>query len=120
MDPVERLAQTLHVDRARAEKGFGAVLSAVRVTLDKDGWEAVRRAMPDAEGYIGRSMMMDGGRTAEMASLTSPANLHATLARQGWKKDEVPQVISAVVAHLTSGVGKETLERFLKALPVVA
>lgn len=116
MDPVDKLAQAFRVDRVKAEKGLGAVLSALRISLDKDGWEAVRRLVPGAEGYIGKSMMRDGGRTAEMASITSPANLQVTLAGQGWRRDEVPKLATLVAEDVRAAVGDAAIERFLAAV----
>jgi hypothetical protein len=115
MNLIDQVSQSLNADRATAEKGVGAVLSALRTTLDKEGWAGVKKAIPDAEAFVGRSMAVGGGRTAEMAPIVAPSTLLAALAAQGWKKDQIPTlarlVIDAVQASLPQGALKTFLDR---------
>lgn len=115
MDLIDRVTQQFKADRAKAEKGVGAVLSALRTTMDKAGWEAMRKAVPDAELFVGRSMLVGGGRTAEMAPIIAPSTLLAALAAQGWRKDEIPRLAQLVVDEVRPAVGDEALKKFLAA-----
>lgn len=113
MDLIERVSQGFAVDRAKAEKGVGAVLSALRVSIDKAGFEKVKEAVPGAEGLIGKAMA-PGGRTAEMAALVAPSTLLAALATQGWKKEEVAAVVRLIVDELRPIVGDAAADRVFK------
>lgn len=117
MDLIDRVTQAFKADRAKAEKGVGAVLSALRTTIDKETWEKVKQAVPDAELFVGRSMLVGGGRTAEMAPIVAPGTLLAALATQGWRKDEIPKLASLVIDDVRAGVGEPALQRFLSAAP---
>jgi hypothetical protein len=117
MDLIDRVTQHFKADRAKAEKAVGAVLSALRTTMDKAAWEKVKHAVPDAELFVGRSMLVGGGRTAEMAPIVAPSTLLAALAAQGWRKEEVPQLAKAVLEDLRPAVGDQAVERFLTAAP---
>lgn len=113
MDIIERVSQTFAVDRARAEKGVGAILSALRVSIDKAGFDKVKAAVPGAEGLIGKALT-PGGRTAEMAALVAPSTLLAALAAQGWKKEEIPTLGRLVLDELRPIVGDAAADRVYK------
>lgn len=113
MDLIERVSQAFAVDRAKAEKGVGAVLSALRVSIDKAGYEKVKAAVPNADALIGKAMA-PGGRTAEMAALVAPSTLLAALAAQGWKKEEVPAVVRLILDELRPIVGDAAADRVFK------
>jgi len=115
MDLIDRVMQSFKVDRTKAEKGVGAVLSAIRTTLNKEAWEKVRQAVPDAELFVGRSMLVGAGRTAEMAPIVAPSTLLAALAAQGWRKDEIGSLAKLVVDEIRPTVGDAGLEKFLAA-----
>ena len=117
MDLIDRVTQSLKADRAKAEKGIGAVLSALRTTMDKDTWEKVKQAVPDAEMFVGRSMLVGGGRTAEMAPIVAPNTLLAALATQGWRKDEIPALTKLVVDDVRTAVGDAAVQKFVAAAP---
>ena len=117
MDLIDRITQKFKADRAKAEKGVGAVLSALRTTIDKETWEQVKKAVPDAELFVGRSMLVGGGRTAEMAPIVAPSTLLAALATQGWRKDEIPQLAQLVIDDVRAGVGDAAVQRFIAASP---
>jgi hypothetical protein len=110
MDLVTHVSQAFTVDRARAEKAVGAILSALRVSIDKAGFEKVKAAVPGAEGLIGKAMQ-PGGRTAEMAALVAPSTLLAALASQGWNKEEIPNLLRAVLDLLRPVVGDAAADR---------
>jgi hypothetical protein len=116
MDLIEHACQSFGVDRAKAEKGVGAVLSALRLSLDKDGYEKMRAAVPGADALMGKAVAA-GGRTAEMAALVAPSTLLAALAAQGWKKDEVAPLARLIVDQLRPLVGDAGVDRFYKAAP---
>jgi hypothetical protein len=117
MDLIDQVTASFQTDRAKAEKGVGAVLSAVRTTIDKDAWEQVKKAVPGAELFVGRSMMIGAGRTAEMAPIVAPNTLLAALAAQGWKKEDIPAFARLVLDALRPAVGDAALERLLSASP---
>lgn len=113
MDLIEQVTQAFAVDRAKAEKGVGAVLSALRVSIDKAGFDKLKTAVPGAEALIGKAMS-PGGRTAEMAALVAPSTLLAALAAQGWKKEEVPAMVKLVLDQLRPIVGDAATDRVFK------
>lgn len=113
MDLVTDVSRALHVDRAKAERAVGAILSALRVSIDKAGFEKVKAAVPGAEGLIGKALQ-PGGRTAEMAALVAPSTLLAALASQGWKKEEIPTLLQQVLDLLRPIVGDAAADRVYK------
>lgn len=116
MDLVDRVTLAFQTDRAQAEKGVGAVLSALRLSLDKEAYEKLRAAVPGADALIGKAMA-PGGRTAEMAALVAPGTLLAALAAQGWKKDEVARLATLVVEQLRPIVGDAGADKFYAGAP---
>jgi uncharacterized protein DUF2267/uncharacterized protein VcgC/VcgE DUF2780 len=116
MDLVERVTQTFAVDRAKAEKGVGAVLSALRLSVDKESFEKVKAALPGVEALIGKAMA-PGARTAEMAAVVAPSTLLAALASQGWKKEDVVPLARLVAEQVRPIVGDAGVERFYKSAP---
>jgi hypothetical protein len=113
MDLIAAVSQSFPVDRAKAEKSVGAILSALRVSIDKAGFEKLKAAVPGAEGLIGKALQ-PGGRTAEMAAMVAPSTLLAALAAQGWKKDEVPALLRQVLDQLRPIVGDAAADRVFK------
>src|SRR2546422_10406141 len=73
MDLVEQIVANLAVEPGQAEKGIGAILMAMRMTVDKPTFEKVRAAVPNLESYMGRALM-SGARTGEMIGV---AGAHA-------------------------------------------
>jgi hypothetical protein len=67
----------------KAEQGVGAILAALQMELDRAAFEAVRRALPNSESFMGRALM-SGARTREMAALSGPSGLLAALAAAGY------------------------------------
>src|SRR5207247_2335742 len=74
MDLVEQVCANLEIDSSKAEKGVGAILMALRVSLDHDTFDAVKHALPNCESLMGRALM-SGARTGEMAALVGAAGL---------------------------------------------
>ena len=70
MDLVHQVAANLEIDAAKAEKGIGAILMALRMNLDGDTFKAVKRVLPNSESLMGRALM-GGARTGEMAALVA-------------------------------------------------
>ena len=116
MDLIERVCHSFAADRAKAEKGVGAVLSALRLSIDKDAYDKVKAALPAADVLIGKAMA-PGGRTAEMAAVVAPSTLLAALAAQGWKKEEVGPLATLVAEHLRALVGDAGIDKFYQGAP---
>src|SRR5258705_11113663 len=74
MDLVEQIVANLEVEPGQAEKGIGAILMAMRMTVDKPTFEKVRAAVPNLESYMGRALM-SGARTGEMIGVAGSAAL---------------------------------------------
>src|SRR5258706_10047240 len=74
MDLVEQIVANLEVEPGQAEKGIGAILMAMRITVDKPTFEKVRAAVPNLESYMGRALM-SGARTGEMIGVAGPPGL---------------------------------------------
>ena len=116
MDLVHQVAANLEIDAGKAEKGIGAILMALRMSLDRDTFDAVKHALPNCERLMGRALM-SGARTGEMAALVGPAGLMAALAAAGYQKDDIARLGRLVLEHLGPAIGTEQLEKFLEGAP---
>src|SRR5438876_4888017 len=95
MDLVEQVCANLEIDSSKAEKGVGAILMALRVSLDHDTFDAVKHALPNCESLMGRALM-SGARTGEMAALVGPSGLWAALARSEEHTSELQSPVHLV------------------------
>jgi hypothetical protein len=118
MDLVAQVAANLGVAPEKAEKGIGAILTALRVGVDPETFAAVRRTLPNCDRLMGRSLM-SGARTGEMAPLVGPPGLLAALAAVGYQKDDTPRLGQLVLGHLRPAVGTDTIEQLLGAAPAL-
>jgi len=118
MDLVQHVAASLKVDAAKAEKGVGAILMALRMNVDPKTFAAVKDALPNSESLMGRALM-SGARTGEMPSMVGPSGLLAALAAAGYTKDDIPRLGRLVLDHLRPIIGADKVEQFLKVAPVL-
>ena len=118
MDLIDRVAADLGIEAAQAEKGIGAILMALRASLDQETFEKVKGALPHSERLMGRALM-SGARTGEMAALVGPAGLMAALTAAGYQKDDIPRLGRLVVEHLRPIIGSEKVEQFLTGAPAL-
>src|SRR5437867_2362927 len=118
MDLVHQVAANLEIDAGKAEKGIGALLMALRMSLDGDTFQAVKDALPNSESLMGRALM-SGARTGEMAALVGPAGLLVALAAAGYQKDDIPRLGRIVLEHLRHAIGTDKLEQFLRTAPML-
>src|ERR687887_1124500 len=88
MDLVEQIVSNLEVEPGQAEKGIGAILMAMRMSVDKVTFEKIRAAVPNHESYMGRALM-SGARTGEMIGVAGPAALMAGASAGGFCQNEV-------------------------------
>src|SRR5258706_12542985 len=89
MDLVEQIVANLEVEPGQAEKGIGAILMAMRMTVDKPTFEKVRAAVPNLESYMGRALM-SGARTGEMIGVAGPAGLVGGLSPGRLRQEDEP------------------------------
>jgi len=118
MDLVEQVVANLDVEPGQAEKGVGAILMALRMTVDKPTFEKVRAAVPNVESYMGRALM-SSARTGEMIGVVGPAALMAGLSAAGFKKEDVPRLGRIVMEHLRPTLGNDAVNRFLDGAPAL-
>ena len=118
MDLVHQVAANLEIEADQAEKGIGAILMALRMTLDAETFKKVKHVLPNSESLMGRALM-GGARTGEMAALVGPAGLLAALAAAGYQKDDIPRLGRLVLEHLRPAIGREKLEEFLRTAPML-
>jgi len=118
MELVQRVAANLEIDQGKAEKGIGALLMALRISLDPAGFAQVKRAVPNCESLMGRALM-GGARTGEMAALIGPSALMAALAAAGYRQDDIPRLGRLVLEHLRPTIGTEQIEKFLEGAPAL-
>jgi len=118
MNLVELIVANLEVEPGQAEKGIGAILMAMRMSVDHATFEKVRVAVPGHESYMGRALM-SGARTGEMIGYAGPAGLLAGLSAAGFRKEDVPRLGRIVLEHLRPSVGNEAIEKFLAGAPVL-
>src|SRR5260370_42143849 len=118
MDLVAEVAASLGVAPEKAEKGIGAILTALRVGVDPETFAAVRRTLPTCDRLMGRSLM-SGARTGEMAPLVGPAGLLAALAAAGYQKDDIPPLGRLALEHLRAPLRTAQLAELLPAGPAL-
>lgn len=117
MDLVRQVMANLEIEEGQAEKGIGAILMALRMFLDKDTFEKLKRAVPHSERLMGHALM-SGARTGEMA-MVGPARLMPALSAAGFKKDDIPRLGRIVLEHLRPTLGGAKLEKFLASAPAL-
>src|SRR5260370_14729576 len=116
MDLVRHVAANLKIEATKAEKGVGAILMALRMSVDPKTFAAVRDALPNSESLMGRALM-SGGRTGEMPSLAGPSGLVAALLAPGYTKDDIPLLRRLAPPHLRPIIGADKLQQFLQSAP---
>src|SRR5260370_18906978 len=89
MELLQQVVANLEIDESKAEKGIGAILTALRMSSGKETFEHVKAAVPNAESMMGHALM-SGARTAELVAPVGPAGLMAALAAAGVKRGERP------------------------------
>src|SRR5260370_17105574 len=99
MDLVEQVVANLEVEPGQAEKGVGAILMALRMTVDKATFERVRAAVPNHESYMGRALM-SGARTGETIGVAGPAALMPALSPAAFRNTHVPRPPPTATAPL--------------------
>ncbi len=118
MDLVQQVIANLEIDDGKAEKGIGAILMALRTSLDKETFEQVKGAIPNSESLMGRALM-SGARTGEMAALVGPAGLMAALAAAGYTKDDIARLGRIVLEYLRPTISSANVEKFLTSAPAL-
>lgn len=118
MDLVRQVMANLEIEEGQAEKGIGAILMALRMFLDKDTFEKLKRAVPHSERLMGHALM-SGARTGEMLAMVGPAGLMPALSAAGFKKDDIPRLGRIVLEHLRPTLGGANLEKFLASAPAL-
>jgi len=118
MDLVEQIASSLAVEPRQAEKGLGAILISMRMSVDKATFEKIRAAVPAHESYMGHALM-SAGRTGEMIGMAGPAALSAGLSAAGFRKEDVPRLGRIVMEHLRPTLGDDVIEKYLAGAPAL-
>src|SRR6266496_629931 len=118
MDLLQQVAANLEIEEGKAERGIGAMLMALRITLSKDAFEEIKRAVPNSESMMGRALM-SGSRTGELAVATGPSGLLAALAAAGINKSDVPRLGRMVLEHVRAVIGAPAVTKFLEMHPAL-
>lgn len=118
MDLVDQIVANLDVEPDQAEKGIGAILISMRMSVDKATFERVRAAVPAHESYMGHALM-SAARTGEMIGVAGPAALSAGLSAAGFREEDVPRLGRIVMEHLRPSLGNDVIEKFLAGAPVL-
>jgi len=118
MDLVQQVIGNLEITEDKAEKGIGALLMALRASLDRVAFDGVKAALPHSERLMGRALM-SGARTGEMAAVAGPAGLYAALAAAGFQKDDIPRLGRIVLEYLRPAIGSANVEKFLASAPAL-
>jgi len=118
MDLVQQVATHLEIDEAKAERAIGAILMALRSSVDRATFDRVTQALPHSEHLMGRALM-GGGRTGELMGFVGPAGLSAALAAAGFDTADLPRLGRIVLDHLQPVIGDSNAERFLAAVPAL-
>jgi len=116
MDLLDQVVANLKIETGTAEKGIGAILVALRMSVPPPEFERIKAAVPTTERMMGHALM-SGGRTGEIAAPVGPAGLLAALGAAGVLKEDVPKLARIVVEFLRPAVGGAALDKFLDAHP---
>ena len=116
MDLVQQVVTNLKVEEGKAEKGIGAILMALRSTVDSHTFGHVKDVLPNSESLMGRALM-SGARTAELPAMIGPAKLVAALASAGYGKDDILTLGRMVLDHLRPAIGQAAVDTFSAAVP---
>jgi len=118
MNLLERVVANLDMEAGTAERGIGAMLVALRMSVPPADFERIKDAVPTTERMMGRALM-SGGRTGEMAAPIGPAGLLAALGAAGVLKEDIPRLARIVVEYLRPTVPGAVLDTFLDAHPAL-
>jgi len=118
MDLIRHVAKSLNVQDSVAEKGIGAILMALRMSVSKETFETLKQSIPNCESMMGRSLM-SSGRTAEMAFVTGPKSLRAALAAAVVADTDIPRLGALVTDHLRPIIGAAAIDKFLEGIPAL-
>lgn len=116
MELLQQVVANLEIEENKAEKGIGAILTALRLSSDKATFEQVKAVVPNAESMMGHALM-SGARTAEMSAPVGPGGLMAALAAAGVRKDDIPRLGRIVLEFLRPSVGSPVIDAFLEKAP---
>ena len=119
MDIVQQVAASLNVDESKAERGVGAILAALRTSIDRDTFDRVKATVPSAERLMGRALMSSSARTGEMPALGGPKGLLVALAAAGYDKNEIPSLGTLVLDALRPALGDAAAKQFLAGAPAL-
>src|SRR5918996_3506901 len=118
MDLVRQVMANLEVDEAQAERGIGAMLMALRMSVDESTFTKLKQTIHGAESMMGRSLM-SGGRTGEMAMMAGPGALMVALTAAGFEKDDAPRLARLVLEFIRPTIGGENVEKFYEQAPAL-
>jgi hypothetical protein len=118
MELLQQVMANLEIDESKAQKGIGAILTALRMSSGKETFEHVKGVVPNAESMMGHAMM-SGARTAEIVAPFGPSGLMAALAAAGIGKDDVPRLGRIVMEYLRPSVGSPVVDAFLEKAPAL-
>ena len=108
----------LEVDEAQAERGIGAMLMALRMSVDESTFTKLKQTIHGAESMMGRSLM-SGGRTGEMAMMAGPGALMVALTAAGFEKDDAPRLARLVLEFIRPTIGGENVAKFYEQAPAL-
>lgn len=118
MDLLEQVVANLEMETGTAERGIGAMLVALRMSVPPPDFEKIKETVPTTERMMGRALM-SGGRTGEMAAPIGPAGLLAALGAAGVLKEDIPRLARIVIEYLRPTVSGAALDKFLNAHPAL-
>ena len=118
MDLAHHVAANLEIPNASAERGVGAILNALRITLPRDVFARVKTSLPDAESYMGRALI-SAARTGEMPGPTGPSGLARALIMAGIKHEDMPLLGRIVLEYVRPVIGEEAVRSFRDLTPVL-
>ncbi len=127
MDLVPDIARATGLSADQAERVAGTLLSAVEMSVPRELYAMIQKAIPKAMELTMKSAPPLGGRTgemrayvAELKSEAGAARLSAQLSLQGLTPEQVKSAVEALIRHLQDTQGIQAAERLLKALPGLA
>ena len=118
MDLLNYVATSLKIEEDKAERGVGAILMALRMSLPKDTFEKLKQAVPNCESMMGRALM-SASRTGEMLVVTGPSALLAALAAAGISKEDVPRLGRLVLERVKAVIGAPAVSKFQEMHPAL-
>ncbi len=119
MDLVQRVADEIKVDEAKAADGLGVVFLAIRMALDAKTFVAVADAFPDVGEWMTEAPL-SARWTGEILAIATPKAVRRLLLNAGFTEEQIEKLCSIAGSAVREAAGPEVHDKILETLPIFA